>query len=175
MYLLLCIVIIGNDVHRFIVLFFLENIKLFSILRGFLKCIFIEILADSNFCKCLKTVNCSESRVETHQIFYNCKTLRKWSLKNPFFPNRNNLLYEFFFNYSYLWQVIAHFGTFFFMCLYNIKRRQSFVFLSVNQSVYTLTLKQRGLQLRNLLQRYWRGFSKPRSCFFLKNDLVFLE
>ena len=33
-------------------------------------CIYIEIQADSNLCKCLKAIQCSESRVQTLQIFY---------------------------------------------------------------------------------------------------------
>ena len=55
----------------FIVLF-LENIKLFYVLRGFLMflCIYIEILADSKLCKCLKAIKCSESRVKKLQIFH---------------------------------------------------------------------------------------------------------
>ena len=39
--------------------------------------------------------------------------------------------------------------------------------VSVNQSVYMLTLKQRGLQFRNLIQRYYRGFlRRPSNIFF---------
>ena len=55
----------------FIVLF-LENIKSFYVLRVafFNACIYIEILADSNLCKCLKAIKCSESRVETLQVYF---------------------------------------------------------------------------------------------------------
>ena len=63
----------------------------------------------------------------------------------PFSTNRNNLLYEIFYNYSYLWHVITHFGKIFFIHPYIIKLRRSFVCQSVNQSVYMLMLKQRGL------------------------------
>ena len=73
-------------------------------------------------------------------------------LKVTFSINRNNLLYELICNYSYLCPVIAHFGRiFFFMRPSIIKRRRIFVYPSLNQSVYTFTLKQRGLQLRNLV------------------------
>ena len=52
---------------------------------------------------------------------------------------------------------------------YIMKRRGNFVCQSVNQSVYMFTFKQRGLQLRNLIQRYWRGFLKrPQRVFFKK-------
>ena len=47
---------------------FLENTKLFYVLLFFNIC--IEILADSNLCKYLKAIKCSESRVSTLQIFY---------------------------------------------------------------------------------------------------------
>ena len=68
---------------------------------------------------------------------------------------------------QYLWQVIIHFVKNFFMGLCIVKRRRSFVYPSVNQSLYTFTLEQRGLQLRNFVQRYWRGFwRRPRSFFF---------
>ena len=39
------------------------------------------------------------------------------------------------------WHVIAHFGKIFFMGPYIIKWRRRLVCTSVNQSVYTLTLK----------------------------------
>ena len=94
-----------------------------------------------------------------------------------FFTNRKNLFNEIFYC-SYLWQVIAHFGKdfFFFMIPYIIKRRRSFVLPSVNQSLYTLALKQRGLQHRNLVQRYWRGFLRKISKqIVLKIDQDFLE
>ena len=88
----------------------------------------------------------------------------------PFSANRNNLLFKIFYNYSHLWHVIAHFGKTFFMRPYIIKQGRSFVCPSVNQSVCTLTIKQRGLQLRNLVQRYWRGFlRRPKRDFFFKN------
>ena len=50
----------------FIVLL-LENTKLFYILLLF--CLYIEILAVSTLFKCLRAIKCSESRVETLQIF----------------------------------------------------------------------------------------------------------
>ena len=62
------------------------------------------------------------------------------------------------------------FARFFFMRLYIIKRRRSFVCPFVNQSV----LKQRGIQLRNMIQRYWRRFlRRPRSDFFKNRSRFF--
>ena len=60
-YLLLCMVIIGNYVHN--------TCSFFSYLL-------IEKPADSNLCKCLKAIQCSESRVETLQILCNGITTR---------------------------------------------------------------------------------------------------
>ena len=114
--------------------------------------------------------------------FFQLKTLRKWCLKLPFSTNRNNLLYEVFYNYSYLSYVIAHFGKIFFMRPYITKWRRSFVCPSVNQSVYKLALKKIGLQLRNLEQRYtgesflkrpWDHFFKNRSRFFRMSLKIF--
>ena len=53
----------------FIVLL-LENSKLFYVLLLF--CLYIEILAVSSWFKCLIAMKCSESRVETLQIFLCC-------------------------------------------------------------------------------------------------------
>ena len=50
---------------------FAENIKLFIHITFFV-CLRIEKLADSNFFKCLIAIKCSESRVETLQIFLVC-------------------------------------------------------------------------------------------------------
>ena len=72
----------------------------------------------------------------------------------PFSNNRNNLLCEIFYHYSYLWHVIAHFGKILFMRPYVTKWRRRFVCPSVNRSVYTLTFKRSDLKLRNLVQRY---------------------
>ena len=81
-----------------------------------------------------------------------------------FFSNWNNFLCEIFYNYSYLSHVIVHFGKIFFMRPYIIKRTQSFVHPSVNQSVYMLTLKQ----------KYYREFlRRPRSDFFLNRSRFF--
>ena len=41
--------------------------------------------------------------------------------KSAISTNRNNLLYEIFYNYSYLWHVIAHFGKIFFHASINYK------------------------------------------------------
>ena len=66
MYLSLCMVIIGNDVHS-IYSYFSGKHKFILHITGFFN-IYIEILADSNLYKCLKAIKCSESRVETLQI-----------------------------------------------------------------------------------------------------------
>ena len=56
----------------------------------------------------------------------------KWIMEMvSFSSNRNNLLYKTFYNYSYLWHVIAHFGKIFFKHPYIIKQRQSFVCPSI--------------------------------------------
>ena len=93
----------------------------------------------------------------------------------PFSINRNNLLYEIFYNYSYLWHVIAHFGKNIFMLPYIIERRRNFVCPSANQFVYTLTLKQRRLQIWNLVQRFWRRFPRRSRSDFLKNQCRFFR
>ena len=62
-----------------------------------------------------------------------------------------------------------------FLFIYIIKRRWSFVCPSVNQSVYTLTLKQRGLQLQNLVKRYWRRFLRRPPRDFFKNRSGFFR
>ena len=72
-------VITGNYVHRFIVLL-LEYTKLFYVL--FLFRLHIEILAVSSFLKCLTAIKCSESRVETLQIFICYIYLSKNYFKN---------------------------------------------------------------------------------------------
>ena len=60
-------VITGNYMCMAFILLLLENTKLFYTL--FLFCIYLEILSISSFFKCLITIKCSESRVETLQIF----------------------------------------------------------------------------------------------------------
>ena len=65
-------------------------------------------------------------------------------------------------------------AIFFFMCPYIIKRRRSFVCPSVNQSVYTLFLEQRGLQLRNFVRDTRKDY-RDLEAIFLKIDLDFLE
>ena len=102
-------------------------------------------------------------------FFFKLKSLRKLSLELPFFKNHKNLLYKIFYNYSYLQHVIALFGQIFFMRPYIMKQKRNFVCPFVNQAVYTLTFKLRDLQIRNFLQRYWRGFlRRPGSDFFKK-------
>ena len=76
----------------------------------------------------------------------------------------NNLLFKIFYNNSYIWHVIAHFGKIFFMSPYIVKRRRRFVCPSVNQCMYTLTLKERGSTaskfvteiLERVFEKTWR-------------------
>ena len=93
----------------------------------------------------------------------------------PFSTFHNNLLYEIFCNCSHLFPVIAHFGKIFFMRQHLINWRRNFVRSSVNQSVYMLTLKQRGLHLWNLVQRCWREFLGRPQSDFLKNQSTFVR
>ena len=71
--------------------------------------------------------------------------------KIAIFTNRNNLLNEIF--YKYIFLPLARYQTLwqdlFFTHSCITKQRQSFMCQSVNQSVPSVTLKQRGLQLRN--------------------------
>ena len=89
----------------------------------------------------------------------------------PLSTNPNHLLFEIFHNYYYFCHIIAHFGKIFFTRPYIIKQRWSFLSPSINQSVYMLMPKQRGLQHRNLVQRYWRGFWEDLKAIFLKTNL----
>ena len=93
----------------------------------------------------------------------------------PFCSDRNNLLYEIFYNYPHLWHVIAHLGKIIFMRPYIMKRRRNFACPSVNQPMYTLMFKQRRQQLRNLVQRYWRKLLRRDQNDFFKNRSKFLK
>ena len=68
MYLLLCTVITGNDVRSIYIFYFWKTLNYFIYYIFYI--LYIEILADSYLCKCLKAIKCSESRVETLQIFF---------------------------------------------------------------------------------------------------------
>ena len=106
-------------------------------------------------------------------IFLLIKNLKKWSRNVSFSTYRNNLLYEIFYNYCYLWHVIAHFGKSSFMRPYIIKWRRSFGRPSVNQSVYTAHDQTKRPTASKFSQRYWRGFSRPRSDFFKNRSRFF--
>ena len=67
MYLSLCMVINGNNVHGFYSSFPGKHLIIFYIVIFFQ---YIEIHAGSTLFKNLKTVKCSKSRLETFQIFF---------------------------------------------------------------------------------------------------------
>ena len=93
------------------------------------------------------------------------------------FPtNCNNFLYEILHSSPQIWHVLAHFGKIISMGSYNImKWWRNFVCQSVNQPMYTLMFKQRGLQLRKLVQRYRRGFLRRPRSDFCKNSSRFFR
>ena len=71
-----------------------------------------------------------------------------------------------------IFDTLSHTLAGFFSWFIYYKAETKFFCPSVNQFVYTLARKQRGLQPRNLVQRYWRAFlrkpwsDKNRSTFF---------
>ena len=80
----------------------------------------------------------------------------------PFFSNRDNLLYEIFYNYSCLWLFIAHFGKIFFhVPAYYETKFCVPVYKSVCVRAHAQTMKPTGLKFgTDILVRVFEKISK---------------
>ena len=93
----------------------------------------------------------------------------------PFFTNRNNVFYEIFYNYSYLWRVIAHFAKIFFYApiIYYEAETKFCVFVCKSICVHTHVQTKRSIAskcwtetLEKVFEKTSKRFFKNRSRFF---------
>ena len=93
-----------------------------------------------------------------------------------FSANCNNLLYEIFYNYTYLWHVIANFGKIFFHAPIHYKAETKFfesVYKSVCVHAHAQTKRPTASKFgTELLERV---FEKTSKLFFFKIDLDILK
>ena len=97
-------------------------------------------------------------------------------LKFPFYTNRNNLLNEIFYSYSYIWHVIAQFGKIFFHAPIHYEAEMKLcVFVCKSVCVRAHAQSKRAKASKFGTEILERIFEKTSRCLFWNLDLEFLE